>query len=153
MPGPGAGDRREPAGRGGELDPSGSAAAGRGAAPVADPESGEGALAPGEDANDPPVVARLMVEIRSDGSRTVARGALGDEETGQRVAIEAKGSSPLEVAASLAKTVLRAPALARQQLRATGGEGARAGSGARAPGPGRRQGVLGRLRRGLGRWR
>lgn len=58
---------------------------------------------------EPPVVARLMIEIRSDGSRTIARGAVQDELTGEQVAIEAKGNSPLELAGQLAKSLLTAP--------------------------------------------
>jgi hypothetical protein len=62
-----------------------------------------------ETAPEPPVVARLMIEIRSDGSRTIARGALQDELSGEQVAIEAKGNSPLELAAQLAKSLVTAP--------------------------------------------
>jgi hypothetical protein len=58
---------------------------------------------------EPPVVARLMVEIRSDGSRTIARGALHDELTGEQVAVEARGNSPLELAGQLAKSLVTAP--------------------------------------------
>jgi hypothetical protein len=58
---------------------------------------------------EPPVVARLMVEIRSDGSRTIARGAIQDELTGEQVAIEAKGNSPLELAGQLAKSLVTTP--------------------------------------------
>ncbi len=65
-----------------------------------------------------PVVARLVVEIRSDGRRTVARGAMEDIKSGQQVAIEAKGDSPLELALALAKTMLAAPALVRTAARA-----------------------------------
>jgi hypothetical protein len=67
---------------------------------------------------EPPVVARLVVEIRSDGSRTIARGAIEDTASGQRVAIEAKGSTPLLLAASLARELFRLPALARTAARA-----------------------------------
>ena len=61
-----------------------------------------------------PVVARLIVEVRSDGSRTVARGAMEDAATGLKVAIEASGSSPLELALGLAKSILAAPWFAKQ---------------------------------------
>ena len=61
-----------------------------------------------EDA-DLPVVARLIVEIRSDGTRTLARGALEDVATGERVALEAKGGSPIQLAASLAGSLLSSP--------------------------------------------
>ena len=63
-----------------------------------------------------PVVARLVIEIRSDGSRTVARGALEDVNRGERVAIEARGDSPAELAAQLLRSIVAAPiraALAR----------------------------------------
>jgi hypothetical protein len=62
------------------------------------------------------VVARLMVEIRSDGRLTVARGAAEDRLSGERVAIEARGSSPLQLALSLARTLLQLPALARTAI-------------------------------------
>jgi len=58
---------------------------------------------------EPPVVARLMIEIRSDGTRTIARGAVQDELTGERVAIEAFGNTPLELAGQLAKSLLTTP--------------------------------------------
>lgn len=64
-----------------------------------------------------PVVARLVVEIRSDGSRTVARGAMEDAASDTRVAIEASGASPLELALGLAKSILAAPWLRRQMVR------------------------------------
>lgn len=65
--------------------------------------------APLADAPDLPVVARLVVEIRSDGSRTLARGALEDVVTGERVAVEANGGSPAQLAASLAGNLLTTP--------------------------------------------
>lgn len=72
--------------------------------------------------DDLPVVARLIVEIRSDGSRTIARGAMEDAASDTRVAIEASGTSPLELALALAKSILAAPwlraPLARAGLRA-----------------------------------
>ena len=46
---------------------------------------------------EPPVVARLMVEIRSDGSHTIARGALEEMTTGEKVAVEARGDSPAQL--------------------------------------------------------
>jgi hypothetical protein len=64
-----------------------------------------------------PVVARLIVEVRSDGSRTIARGALEDAASDTRVAIEASGTSPLELALGLAKSILAAPWLRRHTLR------------------------------------
>ena len=70
------------------------------------------------DEDDLPVVARLVVEIRSDGRRTIARGAMEDVQSGQKVAIEAKGSSPLQLALALARSMLSAPAIARTAARA-----------------------------------
>jgi hypothetical protein len=67
---------------------------------------------------DLPVVARLMVEIRSDGSYTVARGAMEDAESGQRVTVEATGNNPLALALSLAKSITQVPWLARHAFRA-----------------------------------
>jgi hypothetical protein len=65
-----------------------------------------------------PIVARLVVEIRSDGTRTVARGAIEDHATNQRVAVEAHGTTPAELAASLAKSMFSMPALAAAAVRA-----------------------------------
>ncbi len=66
---------------------------------------------------EPPVVARLIVEIRSDGTRTIARGLAEDVELGERVQIEAEGSSPLQLALSLMKALRDVPALARSFAR------------------------------------
>lgn len=70
-----------------------------------------------EHPGDPPVVARMIVEIRSDGSRTVARGALEDVATGERVAIEARGTTPLALALSLTRSLASLPTLAREAAR------------------------------------
>lgn len=67
---------------------------------------------------EPPVVARLMVEIRSDGTRTIARGALKDELSGEQVAIEAQGTTPLQLASQLAKSLLTTPLAAGQMAKA-----------------------------------
>jgi hypothetical protein len=67
--------------------------------------------APVEEKREPPVVARLVIEIRSDGSHTIARGALQDTAAGQEVAVHAEGSTPLALALSLVKAMLRAPTL------------------------------------------
>ena len=77
-----------------------------------------------------PVVARLIVEIRSDGTRTLARGALEDVLTGERVALEAKGGSPIQLAASLAGSLLTTPfalgrAASAAMRRRLGGSGER----------------------------
>lgn len=65
---------------------------------------------------EPPVVARMIIEIRSDGLRTIARGAIEDAHNGERVTLEAHGSSPMSLAASLAKNLLTTPLLARHAL-------------------------------------
>jgi hypothetical protein len=73
---------------------------------------------PGALVGEPPVVARLMVEIRSDGSRTIARGALEDVAGGHRTAVEAHGDSPLSLALALARSLTQLPRLgARSAIR------------------------------------
>lgn len=67
---------------------------------------------PGAIREEPPVVARLVVEIRSDGSRTIARGALEDVTHGQRTAIEARGDSPIQLAIALARALTQLPRIA-----------------------------------------
>ncbi len=63
-----------------------------------------------------PVVARLVVEIRSDGRHTIARGA-AEDATGERVQIEAEGSTPLQLAFSLVRSLANVPAVARSFAR------------------------------------
>ena len=63
----------------------------------------------GELQEEPPVVARLVIEIRSDGSRTIARGALEDAHNGEKVALEARGDSPLQLAIALARSLTQLP--------------------------------------------
>jgi len=65
---------------------------------------------------EPPVVARMIVEIRSDGSRTIARGALEDVATGQRAAIEAKGGTPMQLALSLVRSLGQLPRFALRNV-------------------------------------
>ena len=73
---------------------------------------------PGELDGEPPVVARLIVEIRSDGSRTIARGAVEDTVTGQRTTLEARGTSPVQLALALARALTQIPRLtARSAVR------------------------------------
>lgn len=67
-----------------------------------------------------PVVARIVVEVRSDGSRTVARGAMEDAASQTRVALEASGGTPLELALALAKSIMAAPWLPRAPLAGLG---------------------------------
>ncbi len=61
----------------------------------------------------PPIVARMVIEIRSDGSKTVARGALEDLQSGERVALHADAASPMALAANLTKALVQMPSLAR----------------------------------------
>lgn len=68
-----------------------------------------------DDPDDLPVVARLVVEVRSDGSRTIARGGLEDVTSGQRVTIDARGDSPAQLALALARALLRLPPLAARR--------------------------------------
>jgi hypothetical protein len=83
------------------------------------------AEAPLAERPEPPVVARLIVEIRTDGTHTVARGAMEDVATGERTTVEAEGGTPLELARSLAGALMTTPlwlgraasALARARLR------------------------------------
>jgi len=77
-----------------------------------------GPTAPAKPGEEPPVVARLMVEIRSDGTRTIARGAVEDIASGERVAVEAHGTTPTQLAASLVRTVFATPLLAKAAFRA-----------------------------------
>lgn len=61
---------------------------------------------------DLPVVARLVVEIRSDGQRTLARGMIEDVSTGTKTAVVARGESPVRLAVDLARAIARLPRLA-----------------------------------------
>ena len=76
---------------------------------------------PLEVSDEPPVVARLIVEIRSDGTRTIARGAIEDVASGQKTAIEARGSSPLQLALALARSLGQLPRLAARSTMARAG--------------------------------
>ncbi len=69
-----------------------------------------------EEPDLPPVVARLVVEIRSDGTRTIARGAMEDHITGEKVGISVQGRSPALLAKELATSILRLPLLSRPNL-------------------------------------
>src|SRR5260370_6454157 len=62
---------------------------------------------------EPPVVARLVLEIRSDGTRTIARGLAEDVKQGERVEVNAEGATPLQLLFSLLKSLGEVPALAR----------------------------------------
>ncbi len=89
---------------------------------MSDPDDDEKAelarTRPGELQGEPPVVARLVVEIRSDGSRTIARGAVEDTVSGQRTMVEARGDSPFQLALALARSLTQLPRLgARSAVR------------------------------------
>jgi hypothetical protein len=62
-----------------------------------------------EHADEPPVVAQLMIEIRSDGSRTIARGALNDLRSGESAQVHAEGRTPSDLIMSLATSLLALP--------------------------------------------
>ncbi len=68
-----------------------------------------------------PVVARLMIEVRSDGIRTSARGAFEDLQNDEQTAIELPPMTPLELSAALSATLTKvlaeSPGLARYALR------------------------------------
>ncbi len=74
--------------------------------------SRDGAVALTKASDELPVVARLVVEVRSDGSRTIARGAL--EAEGRAVQLEARGGTPAQLARSLSRALLAAPMLLRR---------------------------------------
>jgi hypothetical protein len=61
--------------------------------------------------NEPPVAARLVIEIRTDGTRTVARGAIEDAILGERVSVKVEGQTPLELALALARALVDVPFL------------------------------------------
>jgi hypothetical protein len=70
----------------------------------------------GTPAEEPPVVAQLMIEIRSDGSRTIARGALNDLKTGESAQVHAEGRTPRDLMMSLAGSLLSLPATFTQSI-------------------------------------
>ena len=70
----------------------------------------------GAPAEEPPVVAQLMIEIRSDGSRTIARGALNDLRSGESAQVLAEGRTPRDLMMSLAGSLLSLPASISQSI-------------------------------------
>lgn len=56
---------------------------------------------------EPPVVARLVVELRSDGRCTIARGAVEDVRAQERVSLEVGASSPWDLVRLLARELTR----------------------------------------------
>jgi hypothetical protein len=91
---------------------------------MSDGRDDDAELAPASEAElaerpgEPPVVARMVIEIRSDGSRTIARGALEDTAAGHKVAVEAEGDTPMQLAFALARSLFKVPAIARTTARA-----------------------------------
>lgn len=69
------------------------------------------------EADLPPVVARMVIEVRSDGTRTMARGALEDLVTGQNVRVDTPPLTPIELAGQLSKMLVFPTALAGGALR------------------------------------
>jgi hypothetical protein len=72
---------------------------------------------PPEVHDEPPIVARLVVEIRSDGSRTIARGALEDRNLGQAAAVKIEAKTPVALARELMRALLTVPRLGAQTRR------------------------------------
>ena len=70
-------------------------------------------MTPAEADGLPPIVARLVVEIRSDGTRTIARGALEDSLSGQDVAVAVEAESPAALLGKLTRSLLSLPSLLR----------------------------------------
>ena len=83
------------------------------------PQKNDDALLPQRD-DLPPVVARLVIEVRSDGTRTMARGGLEDVLNDQRVALHAEAGTPLELSRLLMRSLLETP---RQMVRSIVGGG------------------------------
>jgi len=69
---------------------------------------------PLQEAKEPPVVTRLVIEIRSDGSRTIARGAVEDVQSGEKVELKAEGATPFLLIASLLRSLTDVPLLAKK---------------------------------------
>ena len=120
--------------------------------------------------DDLPVVARLVIEIRSDGTRTVARGGLEQAalpgmpgtDAPERVAIEARGGSPAALAADLLRAIVTMPFhsslsrwtgrdghVAKASLSAQPEDRAGAGAAAGEPATAPRTGLVGRVQREL----
>jgi hypothetical protein len=78
------------------------------------PKSNE---APLETQQEPPVVAQLMIEIRSDGSHTIARGALHDLRSQESAHVHAEGKTPAQLIASLLGSLLSLPSGTFERLR------------------------------------
>jgi hypothetical protein len=66
---------------------------------------------------EPPVVAQLMIEIRSDGSHTIARGALHDLRSKESAHVHAEGQTPAQLVASLLGSLLSLPGSTFEKFR------------------------------------
>lgn len=66
---------------------------------------------------EPPVVAQLMIEIRSDGSHTIARGALHDLQNNESAQVHAEGQTPAQLITSLLGSLMSLPSGTFQKLR------------------------------------
>jgi hypothetical protein len=64
----------------------------------------------------PPVVARMVVEIRSDGRRTIARGAIEDRALGETVQVRIDGATPIALARELLSSLLKTPVFAKKAI-------------------------------------
>lgn len=62
----------------------------------------------------PPVVLRMVVEVRSDGSRTVARGAIEDIPNGERVQVKIDNFSPLLLGKEITRALIGLPSFAKR---------------------------------------
>lgn len=62
----------------------------------------------------PPVVLRMVIEVRSDGSRTVARGAIEDIPSGERVQVKIDNFSPLLLGKEITRALIGLPSLAKR---------------------------------------
>lgn len=79
--------------------------------------SNKPADAPLDTSHEPPVVAQLMIEIRSDGSHTIARGALHDVRSQESAHVHAEGKTPAQLIASLLGSLLSLPSGTFERLR------------------------------------
>jgi hypothetical protein len=65
-----------------------------------------------------PIVARILVEIRSDGTRTVASASVQNALLGQAVSVQAETTTPNSIAQVLLRSMARMPLLGTVASRA-----------------------------------
>lgn len=87
-----------------EVVTAAGARGGSGTSPAVSPPT---AIHTSPELAEPPVVARLVVEIRSDGTATVARAGLLDAVNHERTLFEARASTPLALAVKLARHLVQ----------------------------------------------